>query len=293
MAERGEATDEEATSHKYAVSQARFYNRFAQMYDRMEEGGEKSGGLLARKGFLARKKSLILKELSLGKHDIVIDVGCGTALLASAAARRGATAVALDVSGEMLKIAKKKHADCGGNLEYVQGDALRLPIATGKIDKYMSSNLLEHLHSTEEHFIEVHRILNAKGIACFNFPNGSTKFATIERLINYAFIRILSLRRKHRTHFKTVADAMSLACDESNTGTDGRFEHHELDFREVMKLLGSNGFRGVSMRNFGAIPSCTPDPLMRSGLPGTFEALIEKSDAFRGHLGSILVIAKK
>jgi ubiquinone/menaquinone biosynthesis C-methylase UbiE len=293
MAELGEATEKERASPKQAVLQARFYNRFAQMYDSMEEGSEESGNSLARNRFLTRKKSLILKALSLGKHDTVIDVGCGTALLASAAARRGATVVAVDVSGEMLKIAKKKHADCEGNLEYVQGDALRLPIATGRIDKYMSSNLLEHLPSTEEHFLEVRRILDAKGIACFNFPNGSTKLATLERLINDAFRRILSRKEKHRTYFKTIADTMSLAWEESNPGTEGRFEHNELDFQEVMKLLDSNGFRSVSMRSFGAIPSCTPDPLMRSGLPGAFEEIVEQSDTLRGHLGSILVIARK
>jgi len=292
MAELGEATNQEGTSPKQAVSQARFYDHFAEVYDSMEEGSEESGNMLARKSFLTRKKSLILKELNLGKHDIIIDVGCGTALLASAAAERGATVVAIDVSGQMLRIAKKKHADCGGNLEYVQGDALKLPIATGKIDKYISSNLLEHLLSTEEHFLEVRRILDSKGVACFNFPNGRTRFETVERLVSGVFKRILSLKKEHRTHHKIIADAMGLACDESRTGTEG-FKHQELDYRMVMRLLCSNGFRSVSMRSFGAIPYFTPDPLMRSGLPGAFEGIIEQLDAFRGHLGSILVIAKK
>ena len=293
MVELGEATDEEGASSRQAISQARFYDCFAELYDSMEEGSEESGSYLARKRFLARKKSLIFEELNPAKHDIVIDVGCGTAILASAAAERGATVVAVDVSGEMLRIAKKKHADCGGNLEYVQGDALMLPIATGKVDRYMSSNLLEHLLSTEEHLLEVRRILDVKGVACFNFPNGITRLAMVQSLISNVFMRILSLRERHRTYYKTITDAMGLAHDESKTGAKGRFEHRELDYREVIELLRSYGFRSVSMRSFGGIPSRTPDPLMRSGLPCAFEVIVERLDTFKSHLGSILVTAKK
>lgn len=293
MSKSGEVVDDEGCSPTQAISQARFYDSFAGIYDCKEEGSEQSGNLLARKRFLTRKKSLILKELDLEKHDVVLDVGCGTGVMASTAAERCATVVAIDVSGQMLRIAKKKHADCRGNLEWVQGDAQRLPIAVGKIDKYMSSNLLEHLSSTEEHFLEVRRVLDSNGVACFNFPNGSTGFATLERLVSSVFMRILSMRERHRSHYRSIDHAMVLAFDKSKNGAKSRFSHQDLEYQEVVKLLRSNGFRSVKMRSFGAIPYFTPDPLMRTGLPGALEGVVEHMKILRSHLGSILITAKK
>ena len=67
------------------------------MQDGAEEGGEVCGNSSVRRRPLIRKDVLILRDLSLGKQDLVDDLGCGTGLLTSAAARKGVTVVAVDL----------------------------------------------------------------------------------------------------------------------------------------------------------------------------------------------------
>ena len=74
----------------------------------------------------------------------LLDLGCGTGRLTRAIARRVEEVTAVDVSREMLRVAR---AQCAGhgNVGFVEADLCDLPVTLGVFDCVMSVNLLHNL----------------------------------------------------------------------------------------------------------------------------------------------------
>ena len=68
----------------------------------------------------------------------VLDVAAGTGNAAIAAARRGASVVASDLTPELLEAGKERAAAVGVELEWREADAEALPFADGEFDVVMS-----------------------------------------------------------------------------------------------------------------------------------------------------------
>jgi SAM-dependent methyltransferase len=68
----------------------------------------------------------------------VLDVGCGTGVVALAAARTGAHVVGLDLTPELLAHAKENAALAGVGIEWHEGDAEALPFADATFDVVLS-----------------------------------------------------------------------------------------------------------------------------------------------------------
>src|SRR5664279_6096290 len=90
---------------------------------------------------LERSHDFFLKNLPV-RRDSVLEVGCGTGLLAYELSPRFGAVVALDVSEAMLAIARKKRSRA--NIEYRQADAddLALP---ARYDAIVSHTTFHHL----------------------------------------------------------------------------------------------------------------------------------------------------
>jgi SAM-dependent methyltransferase len=69
----------------------------------------------------------------------VLDVACGTGVVAVTAARRGAKVSALDLTPELLEVARENEqmAECGP-IEWTEGDAERLPYPDASFDVVLS-----------------------------------------------------------------------------------------------------------------------------------------------------------
>src|SRR5690242_8069319 len=100
-------------------------------------------------------------EISAGQH--VLDVACGPGVLAAAAARRGATAHALDFSAEMVGIARANHPE----LSVTEGDAENLPYPDGLFDAVLSSFGMHHVPRPELALAQCWRVLKAGGRVAF------------------------------------------------------------------------------------------------------------------------------
>src|SRR3989442_15209346 len=69
----------------------------------------------------------------------VLDVGCGTGVVAITARRAGALATGLDLTPELLAIAKENAAIAGvGDVVFKEGDAENLPFRDAEFDVVLS-----------------------------------------------------------------------------------------------------------------------------------------------------------
>lgn len=83
----------------------------------------------------------LLDAAAIGRADRVLDIGCGTGEITREAARRApeGTALGVDLSSAMLRVAREKAAAEGpANVTFVQGDAQVFPFGAGEFDLAVS-----------------------------------------------------------------------------------------------------------------------------------------------------------
>ncbi|MBA2642202.1 MAG: methyltransferase domain-containing protein [Actinobacteria bacterium] len=108
---------------------------------------------------------------ALGPGDRVLEVGCGTAALAAAAARRGCSAVASDVSMRWLVLARKQLDDLGLGVELVCCAAEALPYRAGAYDVVIAGDVVEHVADQGQFTRECARALRPGGVLFLATPN--------------------------------------------------------------------------------------------------------------------------
>lgn len=126
--------------------------------------------LIARSdGFLAMRQE-ILERAGLEARDCVIDVGCGTGLLALAAAPRVQKVYAVDIAPAMCDYLGTK-AKSGGvtNIELAVGSAASLPLADECSDAVISNYCFHHLGAEGKRMAleEAFRVLRPGGRLVF------------------------------------------------------------------------------------------------------------------------------
>ena len=98
----------------------------------------------------------------------VLELGCGTGYFTRELARLGADVIAVDVSPELLEIAK---ANCSmPNVRYEIQDASALSYSSAVFDSVVGSSVLHHLE-IKEALQEIYRVLKAGGAIYFTEPN--------------------------------------------------------------------------------------------------------------------------
>ncbi len=92
----------------------------------------------------------------------VLDIGCGTgALLASlAAGEAGTDLIGVDLSAEMLAVARAKTP---GSVRLVQGSGESLPFADETFDIVVSTSAFHYFRHPQDALAEVHRVLRHGG----------------------------------------------------------------------------------------------------------------------------------
>jgi SAM-dependent methyltransferase len=98
----------------------------------------------------------------------ILELGCGAGYFTKDLARSGAEIVAVDVSADLLEIAK---TNCfASNVHYEIQDACALTYYDAAFDSVIGSSILHHLE-IEQALREIHRVLKAGGTICFTEPN--------------------------------------------------------------------------------------------------------------------------
>ncbi|MEY2399659.1 MAG: 2-polyprenyl-6-hydroxyphenyl methylase / 3-demethylubiquinone-9 3-methyltransferase [Actinomycetota bacterium] len=106
---------------------------------------------------------------------VVLDVGCGSALVADRLAARDATYIGVDYGGHHITYARSKHAAERKALrtEFARCNAETLPFADGKFDVVVLSEVIEHLMRPERAVWEIARVLKPGGVVVMTTNNAS------------------------------------------------------------------------------------------------------------------------
>src|SRR5262245_52531601 len=117
----------------------------------------------------------------------VVDFGCGSGENALLLARRGAKVLAVDLSFDLIELAKQRLAinRLAGAATFLVGSAHDLPIATGSVDVVFGVAVLHHLDLALASR-EVHRVLKPGGRGIFQEPvRDSRLLRAVRRCIWY------------------------------------------------------------------------------------------------------------
>ena len=134
----------------------------AEAFNAFEASGwnERAGSYDRLFGSLTRRViEPLLGAANVGAKTRVLDLATGPGYAAAASAARGATAVGVDVAGEMVALARRLHP----RLEFVQASAERLPFADGSFDAVVGNFLILHLGRPEQAAAEMTRVLAPGG----------------------------------------------------------------------------------------------------------------------------------
>jgi len=91
--------------------------------------------------------------------DAVLDVACGPGIVAAAFAGEGAEVVGIDLTPEMLTLARERCAAAGlENVRFDRGDAAALPYGDGEFDRVVCRYALHHVPDPERVVTEMARV---------------------------------------------------------------------------------------------------------------------------------------
>jgi SAM-dependent methyltransferase len=113
-------------------------------------------------------------DVSLEPDWLVVEIGCGVGRLTRVIADRAASVKALDVSAEMLAIARNENSSLA-NVEWIHGDGVSLAgIGNGVADAAVSHVVFQHIPDpqiTLGYLREVGRVLKPGGVAVLHLSN--------------------------------------------------------------------------------------------------------------------------
>jgi 2-polyprenyl-3-methyl-5-hydroxy-6-metoxy-1,4-benzoquinol methylase len=213
-------------------------------------------GLAGRLRWVRRVK-MLGTHLHAGMN--VLELGCGIGYFTREFARSGAHVVAIDVSPELLEIAK---ADCSmTNVSYEIQNACAMSYPDAVFDSVVGSSVLHHLEIREA-LREIYRVLKVGGSIYFTEPNMLNPQIAIQK--NVPWMK------------RTLGDSP----DETAF------------FRwPLRRLLKGTGFRDVQIHPFDFLHPKTPFPLV-NGL-NAFGRFLEHMPVMSEFAGSLYIRAAK
>jgi SAM-dependent methyltransferase len=205
----------------------------------------------------ARRVKMLSSHLKPGMT--VLELGCGTGSFTRELARSGADVVAIDVSPELLEMAK---ANCSApNVQYQIQNAYALTYSDATFDSVVGSSVLHHLE-IEEALRKIYRVLKPRGTILLTEPNMLNPQIAIQK-------NVLWIKRK-----------LGDSPDETAF------------FRwPLRRLLEQTGYRDVRIDPFDFLHPRTPVPLI--GRVNTLGRFLEKVPVISELAGSLFIRAVK
>lgn len=122
-------------------------------------------------------------RLRLSAHSTVLDLGCGSGIFATLAAKRAARVVAIDGSEQMLNLARESaRRQALSNIRFVQGRLEEFaPIVSEPVDLIVCSSVFEYLSDPGSFLQACRDCLKPSGILLISVPDGGNWYRRVER----------------------------------------------------------------------------------------------------------------
>ena len=146
------------------------------------------------------KYKTALERLNIARNSKVLDVGCGTGLLFSHVATEAQTVVGVDISGKLLRQAKK-HARDFRSVHLVQADADYLPFRNACFNIVFAFTVLQNMPKPLETLSEIKRNATRDAPVVVTGLKKAFPLEAFQALLQDAGLRVVSL-----------ADADALKC---------------------------------------------------------------------------------
>lgn len=187
-----------------------------------------------------------------------LDLGCGTADLAAAAASRGRRAMGVDIALRWLVVARRRPGVAEDAVRLVCACAEALPFPDGAFDRVLSAGLLSHVRDPVPVASEARRVLATGGVAAFRTVNRYT-------ILPEPHVGVWGVGWLPRRW----ADAYV------RWRSGKRYLHHRpLSPRELRRALTSAGFEETSVE---AAPALQAETARLEGSAGRLTALYESA----------------
>ncbi len=128
----------------------------------------------------ASRQERVLRLLP-DRVDTAVDIGCGSGAYLPLLARRSQFLVAMDFSREMLKQSRASYGEVCD--QFVEGDAMRLPLREQCMDLLICIGVLEYLPDPLACLREVHRVLRPGATAVLSVPNSQSLWRLFEQCV--------------------------------------------------------------------------------------------------------------
>ena len=166
----------------------------------------------------------------------VLDLGCGTAAIASVLSARGFRMTACDIAEEMIEAGKQIYEESVIEWCLLPPDWKQLPFDPCTFDGIIASSVLEYLPDVNGVLIECQRVLKSGGILFATVPNPRTltrKLETLIRPVAAVLDQLPGLKRIPRLH----SYATYLKCSCNRMSLDGwRATGKRAHFAEVEQI---------------------------------------------------------
>ncbi len=177
-----------------------------------------------------------------GPGERVLDVACGSGIVARRAAQRvgsSGTVVGLDINEGMLEAARKASSDVRPAIEWQRGDATDMPLADGAFDVVFCQQGLQFFPDRPAAFGEMYRVL---------VPNGRLSLSVLRSIEHNPGYRLLAEALER--HVGQDAGAMMRSPFPSLSADELRDLITDAGFREVRIFLGIGPVRYPSAEEF-------------------------------------------
>jgi len=126
--------------------------------------------------YTKEKQELVLRYLNPQKNEKILDVGTGSGFYARYAAEKGAKVTAVDMSTEMLGVAKNISSKNGLRISFIKADAQKLPFKNHSFDKVVSVDLIEHLPQPEKFLKRIIEVIKPRGLIVIAWPHAYSPY---------------------------------------------------------------------------------------------------------------------
>jgi 2-polyprenyl-3-methyl-5-hydroxy-6-metoxy-1,4-benzoquinol methylase len=126
-------------------------------------------------GFYQNATGEVYRGVHISKDDTVVDVGCGSGGPLQFLSTRGAKVIAVDVSAEVIEIARSAVESQGGVVEFRVAHTQALPVADDFATRVVCMEVLEHVDDPSFSLSEMYRIGKSGALYLLTVPDSNAE----------------------------------------------------------------------------------------------------------------------